>query len=82
MFVFESLFLEMVYLGFAIIGVIFAWTVAVGRWRMKATAKNMLREGVSNTGSRIVHGMVYDHERGIGVKSTSKHSSAWFKELI
>lgn len=82
MLVFDSLFFEMVYLGFAIGGIVFAWTVLTVRWKMKSTAKKMSQEGIANTGSHTTHGMVYDHKRGVGVKSTSSASQTWFKRLM
>lgn len=82
MFVFDSLFWEMAYLGVAITGVLFAWTMIVGRWKMKSNAKKMAREKSAGLGSLVSHGMVYDNVRGVGVKRDSKPSDNWFQKLI
>lgn len=82
MFVFDSLFWEMAYLGFAITGLIFAWTLIAGRWKMKSNARRMELEKASGVGSLVSHGMVYDKKRGVGVKRDSKPSDNWFQKLI
>lgn len=81
MFVFESFVVEVLYVGFAIGCAMIAWTLAFGYIVMKLNARKMEAAKTVGAGSLVSHGMVYDDERGVGVKRDSKPSDNWFKKL-
>jgi hypothetical protein len=71
----------MTYLGFAIVGVIFSFTIIAMRFKMKRTARFIERSRLSS-GGMVRHGMVFDSKRGVGVVGTTAKSDRWYRRLM